>query len=236
MFNRLPESSGLRQRRLGGSTLSTIIHLAVIAAAVRATAWTAPPPAVEPLPRHLPVYVSPSDARPPGPASPTSSQAPTVAPRELPAAPPVADFDAVGVPPITGPGMVLDPTDVLFERATRPLGGPRLPGARGDAMGGAPMTEALVDRAIVPLVNAAPRYPPALQDAGLEGSVHAQFVVDTLGRVERGSVRLLEATHELFGRAVTDALYRARFTPAEAGGRKVRQLAEQWFSFRIERE
>ena len=78
-----------------------------------------------------------------------------------------------------------------------------------------------------------PRYPATLQSAGLEGDVRAQFVVDTLGRVERGSVRVLDTTHELFASAVRDALTRARFKPAEAGGHRVRQLAEQTFTFRI---
>jgi protein TonB len=53
--------------------------------------------------------------------------------------------------------------------------------------------------------------------------------------VEQGSVRVPDTSHDLFASAVRDALNRARFKPAEAGGRKVRQLAEQVFTFRIER-
>ena len=45
---------------------------------------------------------------------------------------------------------------------------------------------------------------------------------------------VIDSTHDLFSRAVRDALARARFTPAEAGGRKVRQLVEQAFTFRID--
>jgi protein TonB len=59
--------------------------------------------------------------------------------------------------------------------------------------------------------------------------------VDTLGKVEQGSFRALESTHDLFTAAVRDALMRARFTPAKAGGRKVRQLVEQTFTFSITR-
>ena len=37
----------------------------------------------------------------------------------------------------------------------------------------------------------------------------------------------------LFLRAVEDALSSSRYLPAEAGGRRVRQLVEQTFAFRI---
>ena len=103
-------------------------------------------------------------------------------------------------------------------------------------MADGPLPEYLVEKAILVIPGTAtPRYPTMLQSAGVEGDVRAQFVVDTLGRVERGSVRVLDTTHDLFASAVRDALTRARFTPAEAGGRKVRQLAEQVFTFRIAR-
>jgi len=94
----------------------------------------------------------------------------------------------------------------------------------------------VVEKAVVALPGTAtPRYPSMLQSAGVDGSVLAQFVVDTLGRVEQGSFRALESTHDLFTAAVREALTRARFAPAEVGGRKVRQLVEQTFTFNITR-
>jgi protein TonB len=63
--------------------------------------------------------------------------------------------------------------------------------------------------------------------------VHAQFVVDTSGRVERESIRFKRGDHTLFERAVIETLLRSRYSPAEAGGRKVRQLVEQAFSFTL---
>jgi protein TonB len=99
-----------------------------------------------------------------------------------------------------------------------------------------PRPETMVEQPVVAIPGTAtPRYPAMLQSAGVEGSVRAQFVVDTLGRVEQGSFRALESTHDLFTAAVRDALSRARFKPAEAGGRRVRQLVEQSFSFSIAR-
>lgn len=75
------------------------------------------------------------------------------------------------------------------------------------------------------------KYPEALRSAKVEGEVLAQFVVDTTGRYEDGSFKVLKSTHELFTQAMRDALPQMRFTPAEVGGVKVRQLVQQPFIF-----
>jgi periplasmic protein TonB len=46
-------------------------------------------------------------------------------------------------------------------------------------------------------------------------------------------VAILSSTHELFSRAVRDALPGFRFRPAEMGGHRVRALAEMPFEFQI---
>ena len=97
-----------------------------------------------------------------------------------------------------------------------------------------PMTSATVERVVLLLPGSVPpRYPPLLAGAGVEGSVTVQYVVDTLGRVERGSVRIMKPDRSDFERAVREALERMTFVPAEAGGRKVRQLVEQAFAFEL---
>ena len=63
--------------------------------------------------------------------------------------------------------------------------------------------------------------------------VLATFVVDTTGRADPSSFKVLRATHQLFEKAVRDALPRMRFIPAEVGGKKVKQLVQQPFSFAI---
>jgi outer membrane biosynthesis protein TonB len=65
--------------------------------------------------------------------------------------------------------------------------------------------------------------------------VTARFIVDTTGRVEPGSIVLETESNELFAAAVRKALERARFTPAEAAGKKVRIRMWQEFAFRITR-
>ncbi len=82
--------------------------------------------------------------------------------------------------------------------------------------------------------SAAPSYPAELLTRNVEGSVQAQYVVDTTGHAEAGSLRILRATHPLFAEAVRNALPDMRFSPARLAGRKVRQLVEQEFTFRIQ--
>jgi protein TonB len=82
--------------------------------------------------------------------------------------------------------------------------------------------------------SAAPAYPDSLRQAGVEGTVEAQFVVDTSGRVELASFVLLESTHRAFTESVRSALPRMLFRPAHLNGRKIRQLVQLPFVFRIE--
>ncbi len=76
-------------------------------------------------------------------------------------------------------------------------------------------------------------YPPMLRSAEVEGTVLASFVVDELGVVDLSTFTVVKADHELFTRAVRTALLEMRFVPAEVGGRKVKQLVQQPFVFRI---
>jgi TonB family protein len=78
----------------------------------------------------------------------------------------------------------------------------------------------------------APHYPDALRAAGVDGEVLVSFIVDTTGRAELGSFKVLKSSHELFDNAVRDALPEMRFVPAELGGRKVKQLVQQPFVFK----
>lgn len=81
--------------------------------------------------------------------------------------------------------------------------------------------------------SAAPAYPPVLKARGIEGSAVVRFVVDTTGRADLESFQLIETNHPLFGASVRAALPGMKFRPAAIGPRKVRQLVEQPFIFRI---
>ncbi|HJQ11805.1 MAG TPA: TonB family protein [Gemmatimonadaceae bacterium] len=74
-------------------------------------------------------------------------------------------------------------------------------------------------------------YPPPLFASGVEGSVVVEFVVDSAGNIESETYNVVSFTHPLFVRSVTKALERASYLPAKKGGRAVRQLVHQPFSF-----
>jgi hypothetical protein len=82
-------------------------------------------------------------------------------------------------------------------------------------------------------VRPAPVYPRVLEQAGIPGRVVLQFVIDTIGLVEPGSIVVLERTDPAFVPAARDAILEARFEPARYGPRPVRQLSRIAFGFRI---
>jgi TonB family protein len=76
-----------------------------------------------------------------------------------------------------------------------------------------------------------PRYPAPLQALGIEGRVLVEFVIDTSGHVEPGSVRALESTHPAFEKAAHEAMIKSLFQPARLSGHPVRQLTRQAVKF-----
>ena len=82
--------------------------------------------------------------------------------------------------------------------------------------------------------SAAPAYPVEMLKQNVQGSVTTQYVVDTTGFADTLSLRIVRTTHDEFSNAVRAALPFMRFYPAKVGTKKVRQLVEQEFTFRIE--
>ncbi|HUX34948.1 MAG TPA: energy transducer TonB [Gemmatimonadaceae bacterium] len=234
MLRTLIESRAGRTRRPGGTLVSITLHTALIATAVAVTARAtpAPPPApiVEPVIYTAPVPRQPAPAAPAAPARPSSLTVPRI---PVPVIAPVAV--PTHLPPIDPRALVGD--SAWFDLKPGPVAAPTGDG-RATAAGAADgvYDARQVDRAVMPVDgNPAPRYPERLRSAHVEGWVTVRFIVDTTGRAEPGSVEVLSATHPLFADAVRDALREARYRPAEAGGRRVRQLVEQRFGFTLRR-
>ena len=76
-----------------------------------------------------------------------------------------------------------------------------------------------------------PVYPMPLMLGGVSGDVIARFVIDSAGKPDVASLQIVSSSHALFARSVRDAVRRMRFLPAQLGGRAVKVLAEQRFSF-----
>ena len=77
----------------------------------------------------------------------------------------------------------------------------------------------------------APSYPDSLYRAGVGGQVVVEFIVDTTGAVEAGSVDVLQSSNPLFTIAARAALALGRFEPARLHGRPVRQFVQLPFNF-----
>ncbi len=67
--------------------------------------------------------------------------------------------------------------------------------------------------------NSAPIYPAVLEESGVGGTVHVQFVVDTTGRVHPANVVVRLSPNDVLTQSVTNVVSRWRFTPASIGGR-----------------
>lgn len=98
------------------------------------------------------------------------------------------------------------------------------------------MTVDQVDRAAYLLPGSGrPVFPEALRSAGLAGDVLVQFVIDTTGRADIRTLTIIASTNDRFTESVKRALEKARFAPAEFGGRRVRQIVRMPFVFSLER-
>ena len=238
MFTTLLESRAARTRRTGGTIISAFVHGALIAAAVALTLPNRGDASVQEKVRGLEVTYVAVKSVPTHRNTAPPRRAERMPVRTLPQLPAVAvpTFTPSSLPAVDLTGPVIPHEQIVIGGASASA---RLQGDDG----GSPATEPIggvVDfkRAdVIPKVlgNApSPRYPSALRASGLSGQVVLQFVIDTLGRAEGHGITVLEATHELFADAVRQALPRYRFTPGEAGGRKVRTMVKLPFTFTLQ--
>jgi periplasmic protein TonB len=91
-----------------------------------------------------------------------------------------------------------------------------------------------VDEPAAIIRQPSPRYPSALQHAGLEGRVLLEFVIDTTGHPEPASLRVVERSMAGFDRAALETIQRSLFRPARVRGVPVRQRTLQAIVFRLE--
>ena len=77
----------------------------------------------------------------------------------------------------------------------------------------------------------APTYPPKLKADGVEGEVLLEFIVDTNGKMEPKSLKVVRATNAEFAAAVQRTVSSATFAPATLNNKRVRQVVHQEFRF-----
>ncbi len=237
MFNNLIESQAKKQKRLGGSVTSIIIHTAVVVALVIVTKNSG---IINEKTKEEKVdFVEVKDE--PKPPEPEKAPPP---PDAVVAPPPPKGFQVLTAP-IEIPNVIPDidlskkVTDEADFSGKGVAGGiaKGVEGGKGPVpQGDQPYFDFQVEKPVVMAPGAqGPAYPDMLRTAGIEGTVLAQFVVDTTGRAEMSTFKVLKSDNDLFSNAVKNALQRMRFLPAEVGGRKVKQLVQQPFQFSLNR-
>ena len=101
---------------------------------------------------------------------------------------------------------------------------------------GAVYFESQVEIPVAPAPGSSgPIYPAELKANGIEGTVLAMFVVNEQGLPEVASFKVLRADDPRFAESVRTALPNMRFISAKVGGRPVKQLVQQPFSFALGR-
>jgi len=233
MFNQLIESKAQKQKMAGGTVFSIVLHTVLIAGAVYATARAGvkdekakaekiqfvemkkePPKVPDKPPPPKEVIV-----KPPPPKGFQVLRAPVKIDIKIPeidlskAVTNEADFSGKGVKGGTGTGVVggvANTNQTYFEfQVEKPA-------------------EMLHD-------SSKPKYPSVLESLGIAGEFQAQFVVNSSGKADMDSFKVLKSTNELFTQAVKSVLPRMRFSPAQIGGKPVNQLVQQSFQFAVPR-
>jgi protein TonB len=231
MFNNLVESKPKKSRRTGGTIFSFIAHYGLILFVIYTSAQAA---TQDDGPKQEKVaFVEVKKEEAPKPKEPP--------PPELVAAPPPPKGFQVLTAPVEIPNVL--PDIDLTRRVTNEADFTGKGAAGGFSTGVEKKVEVREDNTYFefqvekPVMQApnspTPQYPDILRQAGVEGEALVSFVVDTTGRADVASFKVIRTTHELFATAVKNALPRMRFIPAEVGDKKVRQLVQQPFSFAI---
>jgi protein TonB len=197
----------------GARALSLALHVGLIALAV----WGTRHPQARPAARraHPMIFYLPDR----NPAAPPLHPASAVPPGAgtVPSLPEMVPLALPPLVPVPAPGWPPAPRD--------PMAG--LPGLAAVPPTPQPPVQGIVDIRVVEelpvlLSHPAPRYPDLLRQAGVEGHVVVEVVIDTTGRAERASLRITSSSHALFEPEASALVLGSRYRPARFGGRPVR--------------
>jgi len=230
MFEVLPESAAPRAPRAWGSRVASLaVHAALIGAALHLTDGQAQPPTAH-VYNDTTIFIPQDETR--RPAAPPPGGDPVVSPGPpRPQLPVFVDVPAI-LPPVGDPmpsfAWTGADTGSVFTRDTTA-------GAPGGLGLMTPLDARLADEAPRLLDHPPLRYPEVMRQAGVEGRVVIEAVLDTTGRVERGSLRTIIGVHDLFDDAARDVVAASRYQPARHGGRAVRVRIQVPVAFTLQR-
>ena len=224
MFDVLIESKRKSEKKkaLGVGAISLMLHTVIITGAIVATLTAGPSDSSTKVDTQM-VFLNQQEKQPDQPPPPQLDMQlkgfqTVVAPTDIPTnIPPVnlqehfdpRDYSGVGVEGGVATGIVPGADQVLsvdvVQEKPERLSGPQ------------------------------PQYPPLLQQAGIEGRVMVQAIVDTSGRIEPNSVRVVESANPGFDVPAKNAVLKSLFRPGRVYGRAVRVLVAIPIDFKIGR-
>ena len=200
--------------RVASTAFSLVFHAAAIIAAVWATAQGRPAP-----PKRSIVFTWPS--------APSAPRGPTTSATTEPGLPPGPILEGDVAVPVPLPRIGVPGTgDTLRGRVLAVVSPSGNSGDLVDAW--------LADDAPVVLAGLIPTYPELLRQAGIQGRVVLEAIVDTTGHVEGGSIVVVSTAHPGLVAAARQALLGALFRPGRTRGQAVRVRVRIPIDFRIQ--
>src|SRR5262249_14512041 len=149
------------------------------------------------------------------PESPAAPSVPVVSLPDAPVSVPLT------IPPVDS-ALVVDTFSVLRTRLSVPLGSVQIEAGTPDYS--QVMEERAVDERPEVLRGFQPEFPDLLRQAGIEGTVIIEVVIDTLGQAEPASVRIVQSSNRAFDISAREAVLRTVYRPGRVRGRAVRVL------------
>jgi len=236
MFSHLIASAPHRDRTrpaAAGTMTSLALHGALVVAAVHAT-----------MPTERGVQTPSADivsfvvvAKPKAEPAAADRVAP---PRVLDLAPPAKFGFKLVTPPAVVPSAI-PPVDWNTDFDVRDYTGRGEPGGTFDGLRDAAAPDfaqvfaaVTVDEPPERLAGPLPRYPEVLRQAGIEGTVVLQFVVDTTGLVDESTIEVLQATNQAFVAPAVVVVTKSVFRPGRIRGRHVRVLVSLPIGFALD--
>ncbi len=211
-----------RRRFFGVGFVSLVIHTALIVGAVYATLHATQSDNTVKVDTTLVLLDAHQQQKPPPPEQPAQLDAPlrgfqtvTVVP-EIPATlPPLnlqepfdpKDYTGAGVEGGTGTGILPGENQIY--------------------------AEAVVEEKPSLLSGPPPVYPSLLKQAGIQGRVVVRAVIDTTGRVDPGSVRIVKSPNPGFNEPTKQWVLKALFRPARIHGQAVRVIVNLPFDYSL---
>jgi periplasmic protein TonB len=237
VFENLIESGRKPKASLGQQVISLAIHAGILFGAVKATQGAAEVIRDIAIDTTM-VFLKPPDAPPPPPQPPPEQVV-------VSANPPPQGFQVVSPPdniPTEIPPVNLnerfDPKDFTGKGVEGGI-------AAGVAGGTGPVPTIEGEVFLAAEVDETPqatnpaacqgKYPPVMASAGIPGRVVMQFIVNTNGHVDAGSVKVMSSTHKAFEEPAKQGITApsCTFKPGSSRGTPVRVLVQQAVSFKV---